>query len=302
MPRPFGIAGVQFSPVPWDAVATVRKMTGLVAEVSAGFPWVQMILFPELSMAGEAPFVPPPTINTWRTSAQPVPGPFTDQLCEAARATSLWLVPGSMYERDGDDLYNTAIVISPEGNIIARYRKMFPWLPFESGIKAGESFCVFDVPDTGRFGLCICYDSWFPEVSRTLAWMGAEVILRPTLTATPDRPLELVLSQANAIFNQCYFVDVNMAGPWSRGHSMIVDPDGHVLRQADEGETILAEILDLELVRETRERGTLGLCQTWKQLRDFPGEFPPYSAGLQSGQIFRGLGDLQGEPHRPSGR
>ena len=91
-----------------------------------------------------------------------------------------------------------------------------------------REFCVFDIPEVGRFGLCICYDAWFPETVRTLAWMGAEVILHPTMTPTADRPLELVINQANAIFNQCYFVDVNGVGPWGGGRSMIVDPDGRV--------------------------------------------------------------------------
>ncbi len=108
-----------------------------------------------------------------------------------------WLLPGSLYELDGDVIYNTAVVISPEGEIVAKYRKMFPWLPYEAGTAAGNEFCVFDIPDVGRFGLMICYDMWFPEVTRTLVWMGAEVILQPTMTPTSDREVELVMAQAS---------------------------------------------------------------------------------------------------------
>ena len=114
-----------------------------------------------------------------------------------------------MWELEGDKMYNTAIVISPEGEIIAKYRRMFPWLPYEAGTSAGDQICVFDIPNVGRFGLCICYDMWFPEVSRQLAWMGAEVILQPTLTPTSDRELELAIARANGLFNQCYFISIN---------------------------------------------------------------------------------------------
>ncbi len=87
-----------------------------------------------------------------------------------------------MYELAGDHVYNTASVIDPAGEVVGRYRKMFPFEPYERGISAGDEFLVFDVPEVGRFGVSICYDTWFPEVPRTLAAMGAEVILRPTLT------------------------------------------------------------------------------------------------------------------------
>jgi len=122
--------------------------------------------------------------------------------------------------------------------------------------------------------------------------MGAEVILHPTLTLTSDRTLELTLNQANAIFNQCYFVDINGLGPWGGGRSLIVDPEGRVLQQAGEHDMILTEILDLDQVRKVREFGTLGLCQTWKQLRDFQGHFPVYENKIANGEIFRGLGEL----------
>ena len=293
MSRPFGFAGVQMAPVPWDADATVSKMAEVVIQIGENFPWVQMILFPELAVSGETPFVSPPSPAAWRRSAQPIPGPLTDRLCAIARKAGKWLVPGSTYETEGVAVYNTALAISPRGEVVAKYRKLFPWLPFESAVTPGDQFCVFDVPDAGRFGLCICYDAWFPEVARTLAWMGAEVILHPTLTPTSDRTLELVLNQANAIFNQCYFVDINGVGPWGGGRSLLVDPEGRVLQQAGEGEMILTEILDLDNVRKAREFGTLGLCQTWKQLRDFQGAFSMYREGIAAGQIYRGLGQLQ---------
>ena len=162
-----------------------------------------------------------------------------------------------MWELDGDKLYNTSLVISPEGEIAAKYRKMFPWLPYEAGTTPGDQFCVFDIPNVGRFGLCICYDMWFPEVSRQLAWMGAEVIIQPTLTPTSDRELELVMARANGLFNQCYFVSINGIGEWGGGRSTIIDPDGRILQEASTNQTFITELIDLDHTARTREYGTL---------------------------------------------
>lgn len=292
MTRLFGISGVQMSVVPWDPSATVSRMEEAIEQVAANFPWVQMIVFHELAPSAAAPLVSALSTEPWLESAQSIPGPLSTHLCDLARRLKKWIVPGSMYETDGDHIYNTSLAISPQGTIVAKYRKVFPWLPYENETTPGDQFCVFDVPGVGRFGLCICYDTWFPEFARTLAWMGAEVILHPTLTPTSDRTLELTLNQANAIFNQCYFVDINGLGPWGGGRSLIVDPEGRVLQQAGEHDTILTEILDLDRVRHVREFGTLGLCQTWKQLRDFQGRFPVYENQMTEGEIFRGLGKL----------
>ena len=293
MTRNFGIAGVQMSVVPWDAKATVDKMSDVAVNIHRSFPWVNLVMFHELVVPGLVQFVTTERPDTWKRNAESIPGPLTDRLCALARKTGQWLVPGSMYELDGDKLYNTAVVISPEGEIVAKYRKMFPWLPYEAGTTPGEEFCVFDIPDVGRFGLCICYDMWFPEVSRQLAWMGAEVILQPTLTPTSDRELELVMARANALFNQCYFVSVNGVGEWGGGRSTFIDPDGRILQQASTNQTFMTEIMDLDHVTRTREYGTLGLAQTIKQLRDSGKRFPIYEDDNLTGGSFKELGAIK---------
>lgn len=293
MTRLFGIAGVQMSVVPWNPTATVDKMERVIAQISRSFPWVQMIVFHELAVSGLVQFDTLPDLKTWKQIPETIPGPLSDRLCQIARREKKWLIPGSMYEKDNDLIYNTALAISPDGTIEARYRKIFPWLPLESDTTPGDEFIVFDVPDVGRFGMSICYDMWFPEMIRTLMWMGAEVILHPTMTPTSDRELELVLSQANAIMNQCYFIDINGVGPWGGGQSLIVDPDGRILQKAGTSDRIMTEILDLDRVTFTREYGNLGLAQTLKQLRDTKLEFPPYQNGLASGETFKKLGELR---------
>jgi len=133
--------------------------------VKKRFPWVQMVVLPELSTFGPSTEL-----------AVSMPGEIENCFREAARKNKIWLIPGSIFERSGEKVYNTAPVIDPRGEVIARYRKHYPFLPYEKGVSAGEDFVVFDVPGAGRIGLIICYDMWFPEIVRTLTWMGAEAI------------------------------------------------------------------------------------------------------------------------------
>jgi formamidase len=213
-----------------------------------------------------------------------VPGPLTEELAGIARANEVWLVPGSVYERaEGGRVHNTALVLSPEGELVAAYRKVFPWQPHESSAP-GDRFVTFDVPDVGRLGLSICYDGSFPETCRELAWMGAEAVLQVSLTTTSDRSQELVMARANAIFNQLYVVSVNAGSPAGLGRSLIVDPEGLVRLQAGDGEELLTDVLDLDAVTRVREYGTAGVSRLWDQAT---------RTGMRAGQPRQGDGGDQ---------
>jgi predicted amidohydrolase len=279
--------------VAFDAQATVDKMAEIATNLTKSFPWVQLILFHELVVPGLDQFVTAENKEWLVQNSEAIPGILSVRLCNLARSLNRWLIPGSMYELDGDKLYNTGLVISPQGEIVRKYRKMFPWLPYEDGITPGDEFCVFDIPDVGRFGLCICYDMWFPEVARSLVWQGAEVILQPTLTPTSDRELELVMCRANALFNQCYFISINGVGSWGGGRSTMIDPDGRILQEASTNQTILTEMIDLDHTTRTREYGTIGLAQTLKQLRDSDQNFPMFEDGRLVKGSFGNLGVLK---------
>jgi formamidase len=266
MTRPLPITAVQAAPVAYDTTATYQKFETELATLSASFPQTRLFVYPELYLSALGGMATPYPKGFDASVAEPIPGPITDRLCKLAETLDVWLVPGSMYEK-GDDgaIYNTAVAISPEGEIVAKYRKLFPWQPWERTTH-GNAFVVFDIENIGRAGMMICYDGWFPEVSRHLAWMGAEVILQPTATATTDRAQELVLARANAIVNQVYLVNPNMGGRPGPGRSIIVDPEGHVLQEGGDGEEYLTEVLDLDAVRKVREFGSVGLSRMWDQL------------------------------------
>ena len=194
---PFAIAGVQMHVGALHS--NVEAMRHRIEILMARFPWTQMVLFSEL-----APYGP---LDRY---AQPLLNDAISQFQEDARRYRIWLIPGSMFEAAEDGrIYNTSTVINPEGEIVCHYRKMFPFRPYEKDIAGGTEFCTFDVPEVGRFGLSICYDIWFPETTRQLTSMGAEVLLHPVLTGTTDRDAEIAIARATAAQFQCYVVDVS---------------------------------------------------------------------------------------------
>ncbi len=115
--------------------------------------------------------------------------------------------------------------------------------------------------DVGRVGVCICYDLWFPEVTRDLALKGAEIILVPTFTGTQDRRQEIILCRAAAISNQCYIASVNASGKGSKGQSLLVDPEGNVMQMAGRQPENLLAMLDLNRVDQVRRYGTCGVSR-----------------------------------------
>ncbi len=284
MLRKIAIAGVQMYVHPQDLELNLNNMESSLKFIAHSYPFVDLVLFSELALYG-APY------PHWRRDAITIPGEWIDRLCQLAKKYQKWLVPGSFYEKEGNKIYNTAVVISPGGKMVARYRKMFPWQPLEK-TNPGEAFCVFDIPRIGRLGLCICYDMWFPEVCRTLAWMGAEAVLHPTMTSTNDREQELIISRANAIFNQFYFVDINGTGFGGNGRSLIVDPHGRVLQTVGTEPSILVEILDLEMVQTARRYGVANVSQVLKQFVQLAPAFPVYEQGIKKGDGFKNLGKV----------
>lgn len=282
--RRIGIAALQLE---LGADSNLETIADEIALVRRRFPWVDMVLLAELASYGSA-----------LDRAQPMPGPAERRYQEIAKEHGIWLVPGSLYESAGERVYNTAPVIDPSGKVVTRHRKIYPFLPYERGVAGGESHTVFEVPGVGRFGVSICYDMWFPETTRALACMGAEVILHPSLTNTVDRDVELAIARASAATNQCYFIDLNCAGELGFGRSCAFGPGGEALHLAGSGREIIALELDLDLVGQVRERGWHGLTQTLKSFRDTAVAYPQYQPEGRRGEALAALGKLE----RPGGR
>ena len=274
----FSIAGVQMEVVSGEG--NLNRMDKYLEQILNQQPEVEMVVFSELCVFGNDP--------KW---AQTIPGAITQKLGQLAKKYKIWLIPGSINETTPDGMYNTALVYNPQGEIITQYRKMYPWRPLEKCLP-GNQFCIFDIPGRIRIGLCICYDQWFPEVTRQLTWMGADVIVCPTMTGTADRKLEVILSQANAISNQIYFMSINGLGHGGNGQSILVDPEGLVLDTQIGSEAILTLEINAQKVKDVRERGTLGVSQALKSFKEGNISFPVYSEGIKNGEGFKKLNAL----------
>lgn len=278
---PFAIAGVQMTVHALHS--NVEGMRQRIDVLMARFPWTQMVLFSELCPYGPL-----------TRFAQPFENEVLDAFREDARRHKIWLIPGSMFEKTKEgEIYNTSVVLNPEGEVVARYRKMFPFRPYEDDVAAGTEFCVFDVPEVGRFGLSICYDIWFPETSRQMTAQGAEVLLHPVLTGTTDRDAELAIARATAAQFQCYVFDVNGLGAGGVGRSCVVDPAAHVLHQSSGHEDMFPIEIDLDQVRRQREVGLRGLGQVLKSFRDRNVAFSVYDRDSGADAYLHTLGPLE---------
>jgi formamidase len=225
---------------------------------------VQLVVAPELHLMALPPMLDAMD-GTAADRAVEIPGQLTERLGALARDTGLWLVPGSVYERANEGVYNTAVVLSPDGELVATYRKCFPWQPYETSLP-GHEVVGFEIEGAGRLGLAICHDGVFPEVFRQLTWDGAEAILQVSLTSTSDRDAEIVVARANAIVNQVYLVNVNAAAPVGNGRSVIVNPEGIVSYEAGAAEEVVTAVIDFDAVALVRERGSFGLNRLVDQL------------------------------------
>ncbi len=201
--------------------------------------------------------------------AETVPGPTIEKMQGLAREVECVLV-APIYERAlAGLLYNTAVIIGPNGEIIGKYRKSsIPLVKEESmtGIEKAyfapgdTGFCVFDTPFGVRIGILICYDRHFPEAARILALGGADIILVPTATTGLSRePWEIEL-RSHAIANSVFVGGVNRVGHDQGGldraffgSSLWIAPNGQVMCQAGSSDDeILLATLDLGLIEVER--------------------------------------------------
>ncbi|MCC7373212.1 MAG: carbon-nitrogen hydrolase family protein [Verrucomicrobiales bacterium] len=171
--------------------------------------------------------------------AEPIPGPTTEYFSGLCRQHRLHLV-FSLHERDDHLVYNTAVLIDPDGRLVGKYRKVcLPHSEVEHGTAPGADYPVFNTR-LGKVGLMICYDGFFPEVARELSNRGAEVIAWPVWGCNP------LLAQARACENHVYLVSSTFMKPadgWMI--SAVFDPTGKPVAQADTWGTVVVAEVDL---------------------------------------------------------
>jgi predicted amidohydrolase len=205
-----------------------------------------------------------------RAAAEPLDGPSIGWARALARELGVDLVAGSILERlEGHErLANTSAHVDPSGELRAAYRKLHMFDVEVDGRtyreseleEPGDEIVTSETADGTELGLSICYDLRFPELYRILAVRGARVFTVPaafTLATTRDHWETLL--RARAIENQVFVIAANQvgahpAGQRSGGRSMIVDPWGLVLAQAQDAEGYIVADLDLGRQKEIRSR------------------------------------------------
>jgi predicted amidohydrolase len=241
---------------------------------------VKLTVFPENILRHEYDEADPKQDQKARVaSAIEMPGPETDAIAEKAKQWGTY-VSASLHERDPEyPLYyfNTAFIMSPNGKIILKYRKINPWIPLELTTSPHDVLDSYKTPlfpvvktELGNLACMVCYDQFFPEVARQLAFNGAEVIIKPTVF--PPYPQELmfdpydwftVVNKIRSIENMLYSVNANEA---KYGNSMIVDYMGRSLAVAGKGRQMtIGAVIDIDELREYRK--TTKLHNTLQQSR-----------------------------------
>ena len=252
------------------------RMCEMIEQVVGGYePFfdVRLAAFPEFAHAAPAY----DNVRALRDRlAVPVPNEHTDRYEKVSRQTGCYVQTGTFLEADPeypDVVFNTTALIGPDG-LLARYRKVNPWIPWEIHASPhdidGYHDEIFPVVDTeiGRIGAAICYDWLFPETIRQIAFAGAEVIVRVSAYMDPwgaTAPMDwwTLVNRTRALENTTYVVAANQGAtlanypPFSwPGSSMVVDYDGRILAQAEAGpgEKVVVAPIDLAALRCERER------------------------------------------------
>jgi predicted amidohydrolase len=238
------VALVQISCKPEDKAENLMKMQKAVAKAKKQA--ADLIIFPELSLTGYV------VRDQIYELAETIPGPSCKIIEEIARKTKSYIIFGmpELSERTQATIHNTAAFVGPEG-FIGKYRKMH--LPTHSVFeekryfRPGYQTTVFDTA-LGRIGLIICYDIFFPELSRLTRLKGAQLIVCISASPSTRRAFFETLTIARAMENAAFLAYVNLVGIedglqfW--GGSRMVGPSGKVLAQAkyDEEDFVICDI------------------------------------------------------------
>jgi predicted amidohydrolase len=248
------VASLGILPAKWDKEANAQKVERMVRE--AARQGARLIVTPEGVLDGyvenevireKDPMRKSELIRRFNALAEPTGGEYILRFRKLADALDIYLVVGFL-ERDGEHLYNAAVLIGPDGHIVGKYRKTHFHQGYDvnpQGYLPGDEYPVFDL-GVARVGIMICFDRQLPEPARLLTLAGANVILCPSYGSSGDWNTRLM--QVRAYENEVYVVFTHPT------HHFIIDPDGKILGE-DRTDTIL--IRDFDLSRPTRSRQSL---------------------------------------------
>jgi predicted amidohydrolase len=228
-----------------------NRRAAVAAIDAAAAAGAQLVVLPELATSGYV-FT---DADEARSCAEPVPGPATEAWQEAAVRTGCTVVGGVCELDSSGRLRNSAAVVDGSG-LRAVYRKLHLWGRETLMFVAGEEPPPVVETKWGRIGVGVCYDLWFPELARSLALRGADVLVAPSnLSASPSQTglphLDLIVAIATAHVNRMHVVVADRCrgerGERWLGASLVVGADGTVIAQSVDGERPGSVLADLEL-------------------------------------------------------
>jgi len=242
-----------------DITGNLDRAESLVAQ--AARLRCDLLCFPELFTTG---FVP----ERFEELAEPIPGPSTERLGSLARQAGLFLVAG-LLEKDlaTGHLHNAAVLLSPGGTLLARYRKVFLYLGERDLLVPGHEPCIYDVGFC-KLALTICYDYVFAEYVHLLVERGAQLLVHPTAWLTTDvcekwhyHPMSYrAMGMTRALENTVFFMSANLSGNCDAagslravGQSAVIAPWGEILAEVDAGQGVAAAEVDFSQAPRWRE-------------------------------------------------
>ncbi len=244
------IAGFQIDCAFADSDKNVKAFAEMVPQAIAQN--AKLLILPECYLSGYA-FA---NRHEAYSIAETVPGPSVDKLIAICQQSNCYVVTGMLEKTHAGELFNSAVLLGPNG-IIGKYRKMhIPFMGADRFVTPGNiPYEVYEIEGI-KVGINICFDGSFPEGSRVLALMGADLILLPTNWPMGAKPFVLPLTIARAIENHVYYAAINRIGQENGvryiGQSRILDYNGQVMSEADEEEKILYATLYPEKSRQKR--------------------------------------------------
>lgn len=224
-PRPVTIASINLRPKETGSAAeSVRQFLETIEKSVA--QKTDIIVLPEgITVVG--------TGKKYADVAETIPGPTTARLAELARKRNTWITAG-IYEREGQAIYNTAVLLDRTGKLAGKYRKVYlPREEIEAGITPGLEYPVFKT-DFGTVGMMICWDVQYADPARALALRGAEIIVLPIWGGNQT------LAKARAIENHVFLAASGYDYP-----THVIDPVGEVIAAAKENGTAAVTTVDL---------------------------------------------------------
>jgi len=220
-----------------------------------------IIILPEM-------FNSPYQAKYFKIFAETYPGKTTEMLSSLAQKLNVYIVGGSIPEKEGDKIFNTSFSFGKNGELIGKHRKIHL---FDIDIKnkisyresdyiaPGDKITILDT-EYCKIGIAICYDMRFPELIRKMTLEGARIIIIPAAFNMITGPAHWhIIARARAIDNQVFFITASPARDENAdyiayGHSLVCDPWGEIIAESDEKENILYGILDLDMIPRIRKQ------------------------------------------------